>query len=76
MTLIGKELPFEVPNTSEADNIFIFLVNIRNLNSCQFIKGDISKFFIFHCKSFLYVGFYVLIKNPDHFPQCSVIKWV
>ena len=38
------------------------------------IKGDISRFFIFHCKFLLYVGFYVFIKNPDHFPQCSVIK--
>ena len=40
------------------------------------LKGDISKFFIFHCKFLLYVGFYVLIKNSDHFLQCSVIKWV
>ena len=39
-----------------------------------FIKGDISRFFIFHCKFLLYVGFYVFIKIPDHFPQCSVIK--
>ena len=37
-------------------------------------KGDISRFFIFHCKFLLYVGFNVFIKNPDHFPQCSVIK--
>ena len=41
-----------------------------------YFKGDISRFFIFHCKFLLYVGFNVFIKNPDHFPQCSVIKWV
>ena len=38
------------------------------------VKGDISRFFIFHCKFLLHVGFNVFIKNPDHFPQCSVIK--
>ena len=37
-------------------------------------KGDISRFFIFHCKFLLYVGFYVVIKNPDHFSYGSVIK--
>ena len=31
------------------------------------LKGDISRFFIFHYKILLYVGFYVFIKNPDHF---------
>ena len=38
------------------------------------LKGDISRFSIFLCKFHLYVRFYVFIKNPDHFPQCSVIK--
>ena len=49
---------------------------LRNCKCCSVssFKGDISKFFIFHCKFLLYVGFYVFIKNPDHFPQCSVIK--
>ena len=37
-------------------------------------KGDISRFFIFHCKFLLYVGFCVYIKNPDHFSYGSVIK--
>ena len=42
--------------------------------SIHLVKGDISRFFIFHCKFLLNVGFYVFIKNPDHVPQCSVIK--
>ena len=40
------------------------------------LKGDILRFFTFHCKFLLYVGLYVFIKNPGHFPQCSVIKWL
>ena len=47
---------------------------MKKRNKSKSLKGDISKFFIFHCKLLLYVGFYVFIKSPDHFPQCSVIK--
>ena len=49
---------------------------VNEMFSFRPFKGDISRFFIFHCKSLLYVGFYVFIKNPDHFPQCLVIKSV
>ena len=53
-----------------------FEVQFTGFKCWNIFKGDISRFFIFHCKFLLYVGFYVFIKNPDHFPQCSVKKWV
>ena len=53
--------------------IFVLCFAGQNMNRSTF-KGDISRFFIFHCKFLLNVGFNVFIKNPDHFPQCSVIK--
>ena len=51
--------------------LLCFMIHIFSV-----LKGDISRFFFIHCKFLLYVGvgFYVFIKNPDHFPQCSVIK--
>ena len=54
--------------------VFILLINVEMPTIVGIFKGDISRFFIFHCKFLLYVGFNVFIKNPDYFPQCSVIK--